>query len=238
MENTRRFNPSRLVPLAVLIGAGLVLGYLYRDALSFSALAENREALIAYRDAHFVLMAVLFVLAYAGLVALSLPGALIATLTGGFLFGVFPGTLFNVAGATLGASALFLAARWGLGDWLAARMDASDGKLSRIKRQIDQSQWSMLFILRLVPVVPFFVANLLPALVGVAFSRYVISTFIGIIPGALVYTSLGAGLGSVFERGETPDVGIIFSPPILLPLLGLSALALLPVFLRTRGKDV
>ncbi|KPQ22335.1 MAG: hypothetical protein HLUCCA24_00285 [Rhodobacteraceae bacterium HLUCCA24] len=77
----------------------------------------------------------------------------------------------------------------------------------------------------------------MPAFVNVPTHRFVISTFFGIIPGALVYTSVGAGLSDVFARGETPDLGIVFEPQILLPLLGLAALAALPIVLRAvRGK--
>ena len=116
-------------------------------------------------------------------------------------------------------------------------MEASEGAVKRIKDGIDENQWSMLFLIRLVPAVPFFVANLVPALVGVPLSRFVVSTFFGIMPGALVYTSVGAGLGEVFARGETPDLGIIFEPHILLPILGLCALAALPIVLKAvRGK--
>jgi uncharacterized membrane protein YdjX (TVP38/TMEM64 family) len=90
----------------------------------------------------------------------------------------------------------------------------------------------------LIPVVPFFVANLVPALVGVALLPFAVTTFLGIIPGALVYTSVGAGLGEVLDRGETPDLGIIFTPAILLPILGLAALAALPIVLKAlRGKE-
>lgn len=221
----------RLPLVAVLLGA--VLGaVLLRDTLSFEALARHHDSLIAFRDAHFALTVAGFMAAYVVIVAFSLPGATVATLAGGFLFGTFPGVLFNVTAATLGAIGIFLAARWGLGEGLAARMDASDGRIARIKRGIDESQWSMLFLIRLVPVIPFFVANLLPALVGVPLSRFAISTFFGIIPGGLVFTSVGAGLGEVFARGEAPDLGVIFEPHILLPLLGLSALSLLPVILR------
>jgi uncharacterized membrane protein YdjX (TVP38/TMEM64 family) len=81
--------------------------------------------------------------------------------------------------------------------------------------------------------VPFFVANLLPAFLGVPLFRFVISTFFGIMPGALVFTSVGAGLGAVFARGESPDLGIIFEPHILLPILGLCVLSLLPVAIKT-----
>jgi uncharacterized membrane protein YdjX (TVP38/TMEM64 family) len=133
---------------------------------------------------------------------------------------------------------VFLAARWGLGERLSAKMDASEGRIKAIKAGIDENQWSMLFIIRLVPLVPFFVANLIPALVGVSLWRYVVSTFVGIIPGGLVYTSVGAGLGEVFARGETPNLGIIFEPHVLLPILGLAGLALLPVVLKLiRGKE-
>ena len=109
--------------------------------------------------------------------------------------------------------------------------------MKRIKEGIDHNQWEMLFLIRLVPVVPFFVANLVPALVGVPLVRFVVTTFLGIIPGAVVYTSVGAGLGEVFARGETPDLGIIFEPRILLPILGLAALAALPIVIKAvRGK--
>jgi len=223
---------ARLLPLAA-IGLAAVFGAIYlRDYLSFEALQQNREALIAFRDANFLLTALVFVTAYVMIVAFSLPGATIATLTGGFLFATFPGALFNVTGATLGATVIFLAARWGLGAKLGAKLRASDGKIKAIKDGIDENQWSMLFLIRLVPAVPFFVANLLPAFLDVPLRRFVISTFFGIIPGAVVYTSVGAGLGEVFARGETPDLGIIFEPHILLPILGLAALAALPIAIK------
>lgn len=229
---------ARMLPLVALV-VGAVLGaYALGDYLSFDALRDNREVLIAYRDAHYALAVVVFMAIYVVIAGFSLPGATIATLTGGFLFGTFPGVLFNVGAATIGATVVFLAARWGLGDRLAAKMDAGEGKIKAIKDGIDENQWSMLFIIRLVPLVPFFVANLIPALVGVSLWRYVVSTFLGIIPGGLVYTSVGAGLGEVFARGETPDLGVIFEPHVLLPILGLAALAFLPVVLKLiRGKE-
>lgn len=225
-------NITRLIPLAaILIAAGLGFVFL-RDVLSFEALAANREALEVFRDQNYLMATLLFVTAYAVIVGFSLPGATIATLTGGFLFGTFPGVFFNVAGATIGATAIFLAAKNGLGDKLAAKMDQAEGRLQRFKSELDRSQWSVLFVIRLVPIIPFFVANLLPALVGVPLHRFLVSTFLGIIPGALIYTSVGAGLGAVLDAGETPDLGIIFEPHILLPLLGLAAFSVLPIIVR------
>lgn len=228
---------ARKLPLIAILVVAAVGAFTLRDYLSFEALAENREALIGFRDANYVLTVAAFVLAYVVIVAFSLPGATIATLTGGFLFATFPGALFNFTGATIGATIIFLAARWGLGEKLSAKMDGSDGAVKKIKTAIDENQWEALFLIRLVPAVPFFVANLVPALVGVPVVRFVVSTFLGIIPGAVVYTSVGAGLGEVFARGETPNLGIIFEPHILLPILGLCVLAALPILIKAvRGK--
>ncbi|MEL6954097.1 MAG: TVP38/TMEM64 family protein [Pseudomonadota bacterium] len=228
---------TRYLPMAA-IAAGAVAGwYFLGDHLSFEALRDNREALIAFRDANYILTVLVFMAIYIVIAGFSLPGATIATLTGGFLFATFPGALFNVMSATIGATAIFLAARWGFGERLGAKLEASDGAVKRIKDGIDENQWSMLFFIRLVPVVPFFVANLVPSFLEVPLRRFVISTFFGIIPGTVVYTSVGAGLGEVFARGETPNLGIIFEPHVLLPILGLIALSLMPVVLKAiRGK--
>lgn len=222
----------------IFIAAVAVFGAIYlRDYLTFDALAENRESLIAFRDANYALTVLAFIGVYVVLVAFSLPGATIATLTGGFLFATFPGFLFNVTGATIGATALFMAARWGFGEKLGAKLEGSEGITKKIKDGIDENQWSMLFLIRLVPAVPFFMANLIPSFLEVPLHRFVISTFFGIIPGAVVFTSVGAGLGEVFARGETPNLGIIFEPAIIIPILGLCALAALPIILKAlRGK--
>jgi len=226
---------ARKLPLIAILVVALIGAFTLRDYLSFEALRDNREALVAFRDTNYIGMVAIFMAIYIAIVAFSLPGATVATLTGGFLFATFPGALFNITAATIGATAIFLAARWGLGEKLAAKMEDSTGAVKSIKDGIDENQWSVLFLMRLVPAVPFFVANLIPALVGVPTRRFVISTFFGIIPGAVVYTSVGAGLGGVFERGETPNLGIIFEPQILLPILGLCALAALPLVLKALG---
>lgn len=222
----------RYLPLMVIAVVAAIGFFTLRDYLNFETLRDNREALIAFRDANYGLTVLVFVAAYIMIVAFSLPGAGIATITGGFLFGTIFGAMFNVTGATIGAVLIFTAARMGLGEKLKARMDASEGMVRKIKDGIDNNQWSMLFLIRLIPAVPFFVANLIPAFLGVMLHRFVISTFLGIIPGSLVYSSVGAGLGAVFARGETPNFGIIFEPQILLPILGLCALSLLPILIK------
>jgi uncharacterized membrane protein YdjX (TVP38/TMEM64 family) len=233
---TSRSGLARRLPLIVIAIVAVVGGIALRDHISFQTLADNRDRLIELRDARYGLSVLAFMAAYAALVAFSLPGALLATLSGGFLFGLFPGALINVTAATVGASLIFLAARRGFGDRLTARIDASEGRIARLREGLRENEISVLLLLRLVPAIPFFAANLLAALAGVSLGRFVYTTFFGIIPGSVVYTWVGAGLGEVFASGEAPDLGIIFRPHVLGPILGLCLLAALPIVLRLRDR--
>lgn len=222
----------RHLPLVLILSATLVGAIALSEVLSFEALARHRAELLALRDANYLLASLGFVAAYTLIVAFSVPGATIATLAGGFLFGLFPGVAYNVLGATLGAVAVFLAARAGLGTEVARRIRSRGGAAARLQAGLQENQWSALLTMRLVPVVPFFLANLIPAFAGIRLWPFALTTALGIIPGGLVLTSVGAGLGEVFARGETPDLGVIFSAPVLAPLLGLAALAALPMVLK------
>lgn len=217
----------RFLPLALILGA-LALAYalgLHRY-LSFEVLAENRAQLLAWTQANTAFALALFMLAYIAVVALSLPGGAVATLTGGFLFGTWLGGLATVIAATAGATLLFLAARTALGDFLRAK--AGPG-LRKLEEGFKRDALSYLLVLRLVPAFPFFLVNLAPAFLGVSLRTYLIGTFFGIMPGTFVFASVGAGLGAVFDRGERPDLSIILTAPVLLPLLALAALSLVPV---------
>ncbi len=179
-----------------------------------------------YVAAHGVLAVILFLIFYAVVIAFSLPGGAFMTITGGFLFGTFAGTVYTVLAATAGASVLYLAARFALGDLLRAKAGPAVRKMEAGFRE---NALSYLLALRLIPVFPFWLVNLVPALLGVPFRVYLIGTFFGIIPGTLVYTSIGNGLGAVFAAGGRPDLNLIFTPEILLPIIGLALLALIPV---------
>lgn len=228
-EPTARGGWRRLAPLAALALLAAALALAFDDALSFEALAANRAALEGWRDANYPLAAAAFMAVYALATAVALPGAIWLTLAGGFLFGTVMAAALVVTAATAGATALFLVARTSLGDGLRGR---AGGFLDRVAAGLRENEAGYLLAMRLVPAVPFFVANLAPALLGARLTTFVWTTFLGIIPGAAVYASVGAGLGAVIDRGETPDLGAIFAWPVLGPLLGLAALALLPAALK------
>lgn len=224
----------RLLPLAVVLGIGAAGFLAYGDRLSFQALADSRADLIAWRDAHYGLALATFIAVYLAVVIFSVPGAIWVSITGGFLFGTVLGTVVNVVAATTGATVLFLIARSSLGAWLRNK---AAGWVERAARGLERDQISYLLALRLAPGMPFFIANLIPAFFRVRVVTYVWTTFAGIIPAAIVYTSLGAGIGEVIDRGEVPDHSVFADPMVYGPLLGLMIISLIPVAVkRLRGR--
>ena len=231
MEQKKQNGPvRRLAPLVLLflgLGAGYAMGW--HDYLNFASLKENRlvlQALVA--DYGFVAIAG-FVALYALVVALSFPGGSFLTLVSGFLFGTWFGGIAAVLGATLGATAVFLAARTAFGDGLRAK---AQGHLEKMSQGFERDAFSWLLVLRLVPLFPFFLVNLVPAFTKISLNSYVVATFIGILPGTFVYASIGSGFGVLFDQGKTPDLSVFSRAEILLPLIGLAALSLVPVVYR------
>lgn len=221
---------KRLWP-AALIAAGLALALalgLHRQ-IGLEALAAHHEALDRLVRSRPVAAAAGFVAAYAAAVALSLPGAVFLTLAAGLLFGTLWGTVLAVAGATVGAVLLFLAARHAFAEVLARK---AGRLLDRVRPGLERDGLSYLLVLRLVPLFPFWLVNLAPALVGMRLAPFALGTALGIVPGTAVFAGLGAGLGEVLAAGGRPELGVMLSPGVLLPLLGLALLSLLPVAWR------
>lgn len=232
MDQERNLAPrasslKRWLPLGLLVALGIAawLSGAHRY-VSFHALEAHREWLLSQVAALGFWAPVAFVLLYAAVAALSIPGATIMTLTGGFLFGTVLGSLYNVLGATIGATLVFLVARSAFGEVLQRRAGPF---LKKVEAGFREDGVSYLLVLRLVPLFPFWLVNLVPALFGMSLGAYVLCTFFGILPGAVVYTSVGGGLGEFLDRGEKPNLHLVFEPHILLPLIGLGLLALVPV---------
>lgn len=221
------FPAKRWLSLGVLV-AGLVLFFALggNRYITFETLRQHHEELRQFVEANSLVAGLCFILAYVVVTAFSLPGGAVMTLFGGFLFGPPLAALYVVIGATAGSTMLFLAARSTVGAFLAAKAGPS---LHKMEKGFQKNALSYLLVLRLIPLFPFWLVNLVPALLGVGLRTYVIGTFIGIIPGTLVYAFVGGGIGKVLDAGQKPNLDIIFHLEILLPLIGLAILALMPV---------
>ncbi len=217
---------KHLLPLA-LLAAGLVAVWALglRQDLSWASLARHQAELLAAVAARPIETGGAYVVLYTILVACSVPEAAIVTVAGGLLFGTVLGGALAVIGATLGATVLFLAARTAFVDLMAARAAPF---MARIRPGIERDGFLYLLAIRLVPIFPFWLVNLAAAACGMRLVPFVAATLLGIIPGTLVFAAIGEGVAGVLAKGGTPDFSLVFSPRVLLPLLGLAALTLLP----------
>jgi uncharacterized membrane protein YdjX (TVP38/TMEM64 family) len=166
---------------------------------------------------------------YVAATAISVPGSFILTIAAGFLFGPVWGTGIAVMAATTGATVIFLIASTSLG---ALFRERSEGKLAALKNGFRRNELSYLLFLRLIPLFPFWLINLACAFLGVSLRNFVLGTMLGIIPGTAVYASIGSSLGAILDHGQTPSLGVIFSPSIFIPLVVLAILSLAPIGYR------
>lgn len=218
---------KRWLPLLLIV---LVLALIFslrlHAYLSFESLKSHRNLLLEWTSEYVLLSSLMFVAIYTVAVAVSIPGATFLTLAGGFLFGPVFGSILVVISATMGATLLYFAVKTSLGDWLSQK---ATGWVSRMRDGFQENAFSYLLFLRLVPLFPFWVINIVPALLGVSAVTFIVATFFGIMPGSVVYVLVGNGLSHIFATNQTPNLSIIFDPKILYPLLALAALSLLPI---------
>jgi len=210
-----------LMVLIALMAMAFFSGLLDRVDLAF--IQQNRDQLQAFVLARPILSVGLFILTYALCVALSLPIATVLTLLGGFLFGVWIGLIAVVLGATVGATVLFLIARSSLGDPLRKKA----GPLyQKVASHMQTNAVGYLLFMRLVPIFPFFLVNIVPAFFGMSVLAYALTTFMGIIPGTFVFVNLGQ------QFGEIASVSDLVSSEMLIALGLLGIFALIPTIYR------
>lgn len=203
---------------------------------SLQALAGNCDRLELWVDAHPAAARGAYAGVYFLAIAFSVPVGVVLTVGGGMVFGMLEGTVLTVLAATAGAVAVFLAARSAVGDSLRRRA----GPLAaRMEKGFRDNALSYLLVLRMLPLFPFWLVNIVPALLGVPLRTYLAGTLLGIIPGTIVFVSVGNGLERVIDAGRVPGLEIFLEPEVLAPIAGLTALALLPVaykWLRRRAS--
>lgn len=225
----RRAARGLRLAVALLFAGGLAAYFALGggDWLTLDALQRHRDALIAYTQRHTWTAALGAVAVYAGAVALSVPGAVILSLAMGLLFGRWLGTALIVVAATLGATLVFLAARYLFADAVRRRLGERG---TRLAAGFHAHAFHYLLFLRLVPLFPFWLVNLVPAFTPIATRIYVAATALGILPGAFVFANLGGALGRIESTADLLSASTVAA----LALLGV--FALLPVAVK-RWRD-
>lgn len=233
---------ARLIPLAVL---GAVIAAFFASGLhtrvSFDEIAMRYGELTLLVDDHPVLAGFATIGIYMLATAISFPAAWLITVTIGLVFGWMLGGVFVTIGATLGACILFTAARFALADFFRAR---AGGVLNRMAKGFRQDATSYMLFLRLAPVFPFTLVNVVPAILGVPFITFAWTTFVGIIPGVIAYSFAGEGLRSIVAQraeacaaniapcGEALTPGDLVTPQILIAFALLGGVSLIPVAIK------
>jgi uncharacterized membrane protein YdjX (TVP38/TMEM64 family) len=238
-RGTKAGSLTRFLPLILLAVGFLVARQMgWDEYLSLSALRDYRETLLGWVETYGFLAGLCFIGIYAGVIAFSIPGGLVLTLAAGFLFGTLLAACYVIFGATIGATAIFLAVKTAFGDLLRARAGPF---LKKMETGFRENELTYMLVLRLIPLFPFWLVNIVPGFLGVSLRNYVLGTFLGIIPGTLVFSSVGSGIGQIldeYDAGNPPNfTSIILEPQYILPIIGLVVLAMLPLaYKRIRGR--
>lgn len=217
----------RKYALPALLLTGLSLFFLTgaHKLVSFDGLAEHYTLLKDFIATRPTLSVLVFGVVYAITVALSLPIASLLTLAGGALLG-WPAAAVIICAATLGAAIVFIAARTVLREFLARRTSRF---MDKLEAGFQKNAFFYLLALRLIPAAPFWVVNIVPAVLGMRLNQYILATFIGITPGTVVYVWVARSFDNLLSRGESPDLSVLREPAVIAPLFALGLLSVLPV---------
>lgn len=222
-------SPIGKILVVVLFAAALFVFFYFdlKQYVSLEALKGNRSRLLAFTEANYTSAVLIYILIYCLQTAFSLPGATIFTLAGGFLFGSVMGTLYVNIAATTGATLAFLAARYLFRDWVERKVG---NRLAPIQDGFAKNAFSYLLTLRLIPLFPFFLVNLVSGLTRMTVGTFMAATAIGIIPAGFVFANAGRQLGSINSLSE------IASPRVLGSFALLGLLALVPIVYRKLSR--
>lgn len=226
---------KRYIPL-IILAILMTFAYFFGlgELFTYEKLKNQRATLVKFVSEYPVYSSVIFIIIYIISTALSVPGGSFLSIIGGFLFPQPLSTLFVVFGATVGATFIFLAAKTAFGETMKEK---AGPMLNKMRKGFLENSASYLLFLRLVPAFPFWLVNLAPAFFSVKLSTFVWTTFIGIIPGAFVFTQTGAGLGSIFDSSEELSIETIFTTDSKIALLALALFALLPIIIKKLRKE-
>ena len=200
--------------------------------INISLISNHHVFILDYIDNNFYKASLIYILIYIAAVLLSIPGAWLLTLTGGFAFGWQIGSFITVFAATIGACFIFIITKSILGDFFRKKIDNKKGMLKKLEQGIHNNAFSYLLFMRLMPIFPFVFVNIAPAIIGIRLNIYLVTTFIGIIPGTVVYSLIGAGASDAFIHGNIISPESYNSPEIIVGLSGLALLSLLPIFMK------
>ena len=211
---------KRVLGMGLFLLAILLVWFFLKDIVTLELLQMKQLELQTFVENKYFLALIIFTAVYAVSAAAAFPLGGILVLLSGFLFGTLIGTLATVLGATFGGVVIFFATKYWLKDWVEGRY----GKyLAPIEKELTEHPASYLLFLRFMPVVPYIVINVVPALVNVRFRTFLWTTIVGLLPGSFVFALAGKELSRIAKTGD------VLTPTVVFALLLLAGLSLVPL---------
>lgn len=233
MKSNKQLVFAWFVFAVLVVGFCCVIYFRWYEFFNYEFLKAHHDLFSDWVRKYYFYTFLIYMIIYITVAAFSLPVGLMMTLLGGFLFGPIA-TVYVVISATIGATILFWAVQTSIGRWF---LQYDSFMINRLQQNIRKNGFNYLLAARLVPVFPFWAVNIAAGLIGIPPRTFIFATFLGVIPGSFIYVMLGNSAHTLFESHTAPNMTIIFTPTIFLPLLGLAMLALLPIFFKNQKKD-
>jgi len=215
--------------LPLLLFATLFFCFFYFQLfryLSLESLTQHHALLLQWKETHYLLAVSLYILSYSLAVAAAFPAALFFTVTGGLLFGPFPGGLYVILSVTIGSVLLYRTVKRAFAERLQKKAEKWRTALAP---GLQKNAFYYLLFLRLLPLFPCFLINVVSGLLAVPLPVFIGATLLGLLPSTLIYTSLGHHLGTLFQHHQHPGIALLLQPAFFLPLCALAFLALGPL---------
>ena len=223
----------KIILLIIFLFIIALLNYTgFFSIININLINTHQNYILNFIENNFYLASLLFIFIYIIAVIFSIPGAWLITVSGGYIFGWLIGGFLAVIGATLGACIIFIMAKNLLRNFFSKKIINKKSILIKIENGVKRDAFSYLLFMRLMPIFPFVFVNIVPALLGIRFNIYAVTTFIGIIPGTFVYALLGEGANEIFISGNVSSLETYDSFKIIIGLSGLSILSLLPIVIK------
>jgi uncharacterized membrane protein YdjX (TVP38/TMEM64 family) len=219
--------------LIIFIAAALVAAYYFLDLGRYINLSYIKSSQDRFHDLyarHATIVIAVYMTIYILVTALSLPGAVVMTLAGGAFFGLVAGTIIVSFSSTIGATLACFVSRYLLRDWVQSKFG---DKLSRVHKGIEEEGSFYLFTLRLVPIFPFFMINLVMGLTTMRLSTFYLVSQIGMLPGTIVYVNAGRELSKIESLSGIHSPGLIIS--LVLGLFPIVTKKLLDWYKKRKG---
>ena len=207
--------------------------FLNRDFFQLNTLFSNLENIQNYISVNYIFSISIFIFLYGFLILCNFPMASLLSMTSGFLFGTWIGGLIAIVGGSLGAFGIFIIAKYFFSDFIKKNIL---NKYSYIENYFKKNDLELMFLIRIIPAVPFFAQNLILAGLGASNKKFFYSTFLGLAPWSFIFGSIGQGLEEIFVNQTEISFSLVAQPEYLIPIGAIASIVILIILFKKRFK--